>query len=1125
LTATEGKHQHTATLSLGTWYWRVRALPDGPWTRAWRVLVADPLVRVTTDSDGDFDPSIIQASDGTLWAVWWAWRGFGPDLWYSTSSDGGATWASHTQLTASPGFDTHAAIAQAADGRVWVVWTSDRTGTPQLWHKTSNDGGLSWSPDSQFTTDAGRNYSSAMARTADGRLWVVWISDRAGNGDVWYKTSSDNGATWSPELQLTTEAGWDDAPAITQDADGNVWVVWSSGRAGNQDIWFKTTSDSGSTWSAESQLTTSTDHEYYPTLDRANDGTLWLMWNRYIYSDYSGSQLWYKTSSDNGATWSKEKQWTRFMGQDYLADLAALQDGSVAVAWCSDRAVNWEIWFGVFGQREDVNPPPHVQKTHHRPGPNPDSDDTVTIRAFVADEAAVVSVHALWTCDGTPQADLALYDDGAHNDDSAGDGWYGGQIGPFPVGTQVSYQVRAVDSDGNSFTAPEPRWAPSFTVLELFAKKSDILFVADDGSYSGTAWFRDYYTQAFDDGGWAYDLWSVHWRGAPDATVLNQYADGAVVWASPAWNGCVRVGDIYCSRSSTLDALRSYLDNGGRLFLSSQDLGVSLQWETFLPEYLYAEFVNENSGLHQLKGTAGDPIGDGLALGITGGDGANNQNSPDEINPIPPAVAVLSYDQGALAPVRELESALPSASGLPTGQPQWGNETNPLIRFAASVPSFLGGAGHPLTPCADCALRQQAQRASTDTAGVMPPGTAAVRVDTGTYKVVYFAFGFEGINARTDRAVVMDRVLRWLGVPPPARLEFSPSAQTVRACSGRLTMDVELQESPALGGFELVVTYDPQIVHVEGFSLGSFLHSTTRVFTPLPAQIDNSAGTAALGAFSFGAEPAPSGSGPIATITFTVVNTGTAALSMEQVQLTRPDAKLIRTVTKGGSITVLPALFADVDCDCDVDVVDIMLVASRWRARLGDANYDPRYDLDGDDDIDIVDIMLVASHWSETCGDSTGTSRASRQTTAARPDAARARATDVQITARQAESKPGDVFTVDVAVNNARDLGGFECTLTFDPQALQVEKVELGSFLASTGRSVAALGPEMDNKKGSVHLGAFTYGQKFGPDGRGILARVTVRSLQAGGGRLAISHLQLVDTAGHLAPMGPLRDE
>ena len=53
-------------------------------------------------------------------------------------------------------------------------------------------------------------------------------------------------------------------------------------------------------------------------------------------------------------------------------------------------------------------------------------------------------------------------------------------------------------------------------------------------------------------------------------------------------------------------------------------------------------------------------------------------------------------------------------------------------------------------------------RRSVRRAGDVGSCTAGLRVDTGTYKVVYFAFGFEAINSAADRQAVMERVLNWL---------------------------------------------------------------------------------------------------------------------------------------------------------------------------------------------------------------------------------------------------------------------------------------------------------------------------------------------------------------------------
>ena len=86
-----------------------------------------------------------------------------------------------------------------------------------------------------------------------------------------------------------------------------------------------------------------------------------------------------------------------------------------------------------------------------------------------------------------------------------------------------------------------------------------------------------------------------------------------------------------------------------------------------------------------------------------------------------------------------------------------------------------------------------------------------------------------------------------------------------------------------------------------------------------------------------------------------------------------PDAKELQSIVdyaRSPSTTDVSqsSLPGDVNGDCVVNIMDIMLVAARWRACDGDANYDPLYDLDQDGDIDIVDVMEVATHWGATCG-------------------------------------------------------------------------------------------------------------------------------------------------------------
>ncbi len=69
-------------------------------------------------------------------------------------------------------------------------------------------------------------------------------------------------------------------------------------------------------------------------------------------------------------------------------------------------------------------------------------------------------------------------------------------------------------------------------------------------------------------------------------------------------------------------ALGAYLDAGGRLFLSGQEIGWELNDEggaayQWYQNYLHANFVNDDANQNTVNGIAGDPISDGMSLALT----------------------------------------------------------------------------------------------------------------------------------------------------------------------------------------------------------------------------------------------------------------------------------------------------------------------------------------------------------------------------------------------------------------------------------------------------------------------------------------------------------------------------
>ena len=93
-------------------------------------------------------------------------------------------------------------------------------------------------------------------------------------------------------------------------------------------------------------------------------------------------------------------------------------------------------------------------------------------------------------------------------------------------------------------------------------------------------------------------------------------------------------------------ALSSYLDAGGRLFITGQDIGWDMNDQggdalAWYHDYLHANFINDDTNDYTLTGEDFDPIGNGLSITISGGDGANNQDYPSDIDPRDGAASIV----------------------------------------------------------------------------------------------------------------------------------------------------------------------------------------------------------------------------------------------------------------------------------------------------------------------------------------------------------------------------------------------------------------------------------------------------------------------------------------------------
>lgn len=316
-------------------------------------------------------------------------------------------------------------------------------------------------------------------------------------------------------------------------------------------------------------------------------------------------------------------------------------------------------------------------------------------------------------------------------------------------------------------------------------------------------------------------------------------------------------------------------------------------------------------------------------------------------------------------------------------------------------------------------------------------------------------------------------------------------------------VDVLIDNVTNIGSFQFEIGYDPAIVQLRGSSpvrLGSFLGSTGRTVIPVGPAIDTTAGTVVFGAATFGPQAGPTGSGTLASITWTGVGEGSRSLDLRNVQVSDINGVVIPVSEVDGEITVKRGFWADVNNDNRIDIIDIQLVCARWNTRVGHPNYDPQYDVDnegeGDGDIDIIDIQLVASWWNRPLP---GGGLARTEAIGSPPP--------VRLTVRQCDDASGRLWEVDA--EGATDLAAFQFDLVAS-QPLQLRSFGVGRFLDSGRNVVAPLGPQVAQDGRRVSVGAFSYGSPSGATGSGTLAHIQLERPE----ELRLESVQLADVHG-----------
>ena len=207
----------------------------------------------------------------------------GGDVYAAASHDGGVTWST-TRVTTSDRYFFDYGGAVLPSGRVVFAQASftytgrrEVEGALQVHLFASDDEGATWSELLVDELKVGSECTSrtcpadfydsgpALAADEDGDLVIVYNGASApfGPQTVYARSSRDGGLTWSDRVQLSKDGVNAAFPAAVGEGDDGARVWFMAQRKARWQVWYRTTTDLGVTWSPREKISDATSGTVY----------------------------------------------------------------------------------------------------------------------------------------------------------------------------------------------------------------------------------------------------------------------------------------------------------------------------------------------------------------------------------------------------------------------------------------------------------------------------------------------------------------------------------------------------------------------------------------------------------------------------------------------------------------------------------------------------------------------------------------------------------------------------------------------------------------------------------------------------------------------------------------------
>ena len=262
------------------------------------------------------------------------------DIFFAASNNNGTSFGNPINLSNNTGFSVVPQIA-AIGNNVYVTWHDDTpAGNFDILFASSNNNGTSFGTPINLSNNAGNSVNQQIA-TSGNNVYVTWHDDTpAGNRDIFFVASNNNGTSFGTPINLSNNAGVSSFPQIATSGN-NVYVTWHDNTpAGNRDILFASSNNNGTSLGTPINLSNNNGNSELPQI-AAIGNNVYVTWND--DTPAGNFDILFAVSNNNGTSFGNPINLSNNAGFSFNQEIAAIGN-NVYVTWQDNTPGNDDIF-------------------------------------------------------------------------------------------------------------------------------------------------------------------------------------------------------------------------------------------------------------------------------------------------------------------------------------------------------------------------------------------------------------------------------------------------------------------------------------------------------------------------------------------------------------------------------------------------------------------------------------------------------------------------------------------------------------------------------------------------------------------------------------------------------------